>query len=117
MAELLEKPFKSRARVSRTSANARVCPRSRTSGMPSKILSHPDRKPSSTLTLHEERDDRTSRARRPPPRLDILSSLPCDWWVLELREERALLATLEVVREYWNGGASPQSPSGLAAIR
>ena len=33
-------------------------------------------------------------------RLDLLCSLPCDWWVLELREEAALLRTLRVVREY-----------------
>jgi sugar phosphate isomerase/epimerase len=33
-------------------------------------------------------------------RLDVLQSLPCDWWVLELRDEPALLATLKVMREY-----------------
>ena len=34
-------------------------------------------------------------------RLRLLTELPlCDWWVLELREERALLQTLEVVQEF-----------------
>ncbi len=33
-------------------------------------------------------------------RLELLSSVPCDWWVLELRDKRALLATLDVVREF-----------------
>ncbi len=33
-------------------------------------------------------------------RLELLSSTPCDWWVLELREKRALLATLDVVRQF-----------------
>jgi len=33
-------------------------------------------------------------------RLQLLSSIPCDWWVLELREETALLATLDIVREF-----------------
>ena len=34
-------------------------------------------------------------------RLRILSRLPlCDWWVLELREKRALLNTLKVVRQF-----------------
>jgi sugar phosphate isomerase/epimerase len=52
---------------------------------------------------HEERDDR----HLPPgsiedirERLELLSSLSCDWWVLELREEKALFDTLEVVRNY-----------------
>ena len=46
-------------------------------------------------------------------RLDLLSSLPCEWWVLELREERPLIATLAVVRQYLKeqagDGLSPQS--------
>lgn len=52
---------------------------------------------------HEEMDD----GHVPPgtledirERLELLSALSCDWWVLELREERALLATLEVVRGF-----------------
>jgi sugar phosphate isomerase/epimerase len=52
---------------------------------------------------HEERDDQ----HLPPQHLDdlaqrlqLLSTLPCDWWVLELRDEQALSSTLRVVREY-----------------
>lgn len=33
-------------------------------------------------------------------RLTILSYLPCDWWVLELREGESLRVTHEVVREF-----------------
>lgn len=36
-------------------------------------------------------------------RLDVLIGLPlCDWWVLELREEQALIKMLSVAREYFN---------------
>lgn len=45
-------------------------------------------------------------------RLDLLRSLCCDWWVLELREEKALLATLGVVREF----LSTCDPSGQEPI-
>jgi sugar phosphate isomerase/epimerase len=52
---------------------------------------------------HEEMDD----GHVPPgsledirERLELLSALSCNWWVLELREEKALLATLEVVRGF-----------------
>ena len=35
-------------------------------------------------------------------RLELLTRLPlCDWWLLELREEQALMQTLEVVREFF----------------
>lgn len=33
-------------------------------------------------------------------RLHLLSCLPCDWWVLELREESALFSTFKVVYEF-----------------
>jgi sugar phosphate isomerase/epimerase len=54
---------------------------------------------------HEEND----RGHEPPadlrdlePRLRLVESLPlCHWWVLELREEEALLKTLRVVREFF----------------
>ncbi len=36
-------------------------------------------------------------------RLDLLASIGCDWWVLELREKSPLLATLEIVRKYLEG--------------
>lgn len=52
---------------------------------------------------HEERDG----GHTPPEnvedlrdRLELLTTLSCDWWVLELREEEALGATLKVVREF-----------------
>jgi sugar phosphate isomerase/epimerase len=38
-------------------------------------------------------------------RLELLRTLSCDWWVLELREEQALLATLGMVREFLSGDA------------
>lgn len=35
-------------------------------------------------------------------RLNLLGRLPlCDWWVLELREEQALRATLAIIREHF----------------
>jgi hypothetical protein len=52
---------------------------------------------------HEERDNRHT----PPEKLEdvvdrlhLLNSLPCDWWVLELREEQVLHSTLEVVQQF-----------------
>lgn len=43
-------------------------------------------------------------------RLDVLHQVPCEWWVLELREKEPLLATLAVVREYLEraGDARPR---------
>jgi sugar phosphate isomerase/epimerase len=59
---------------------------------------------------HEERDN----GHLPPERLDdmadrlsVLSCLSCDWWVLELREEAALLSTLRVVRQFIDGSWRP----------
>lgn len=52
---------------------------------------------------HEERDDRHTAPGSLADledRLHLLTCLPCDWWVLELREEKALLETLRVVREF-----------------
>jgi hypothetical protein len=45
-------------------------------------------------------------------RLDLLVSLGCHWWVLELRERDPLMTTLGAVREYLEscdltGGANP----------
>lgn len=52
----------------------------------------------------------------PPRRLDdvvdrlcLLSSLPCDWWVLELREEAALFSTLRVVRQFMDAFRGDES--------
>lgn len=59
---------------------------------------------------HEERDN----GHLPPKgledmldRLSLLTSLPCDWWVLELRQEAALLSTLRVVRQFMD--SNPKS--------
>ncbi|MCE5333136.1 MAG: sugar phosphate isomerase/epimerase [Desulfobacteraceae bacterium] len=41
-------------------------------------------------------------------RLDLLGTIGCDWWVLELRREAPLLQTLEVVRQYLD--ETPQGP-------
>jgi len=52
---------------------------------------------------HEERDDThipPARVEDLRYRLDLLNRIPCTWWVLELREINALMATLRVVREY-----------------
>lgn len=54
---------------------------------------------------HEERNE----THLPPScledildRLDLLHTLPCDWWVLELRNREALWATRRVVQEYFD---------------
>jgi hypothetical protein len=65
-------------------------------------MPHPERAFNAHI-YHEEVDDR-----HVPPvclddvrgRLDLLASLLCNWWVLELREEAPLLTTLKIVREY-----------------
>lgn len=52
---------------------------------------------------HEERDSTHFPPRKVEDvfdRLSLLSSLPCDWWVLELREKEALQTALKVVREF-----------------
>ena len=70
------------------------------------VMPHPERVFNAHI-YHEEIDDR-----HVPPgctddiraRLDLLSSLSCDWWVLELREEPPLLSTLKAVRDYFENG-------------
>ncbi len=70
------------------------------------VMPHPGRVFNAHI-YHEEIDnrhvppDRVSDIRE---RLDLLTSLSCGWWVLELREEAPLMATLKVVREYLDGG-------------
>lgn len=45
-------------------------------------------------------------------RLLLLQKLPlCTWWVLELREEGALLQTLRIVRQFLSPGAPPPGSS------
>ncbi len=70
------------------------------------VMPHQDRVFNAHI-YHEEVDDR-----HVPPaslddikgRLDLLFSLSCGWWVLELRDEAPLLATLKAVREYLQNG-------------
>jgi len=61
------------------------------------------------LNAHIYHEEAKNRHLSPPDlpaiedRLRLLTKLPrCDWWVLELREERALLETLAVVREFFH---------------
>ena len=63
---------------------------------------------------HEEKDHQ----HLPPGKLEdlhdrlrMLHQLPwCDWWVLELKEERSLLKTLEVVQEFLRQGCKNLYP-------
>jgi sugar phosphate isomerase/epimerase len=67
------------------------------------VAPHPERILNAHV-YHEERDDVHLPAERLEDledRLPLLTPLPlCDWWVLELRETEALLATLRLVREF-----------------
>jgi sugar phosphate isomerase/epimerase len=103
--DLFEKLIrKSNARVTLDIGHARVC-----SSVESQhycfedfVLPHADRVMNAHV-YHEEREDR-----HVPPnaledvleRLTLLRCLPCDWWTLEIREEKGLLSTLRVVREF-----------------
>jgi sugar phosphate isomerase/epimerase len=58
---------------------------------------------------HEERDDEhlpPNRLEDVAERLDLLSSLSCDWWVLELRRPAALFQTLSIINEYLGSNTS-----------
>jgi hypothetical protein len=64
---------------------------------------------------HEERNDRHTAPESLADledRLHLLTCLPCDWWVLELREEKALLETLRVVREFLGDAPEDRSHQG-----
>jgi len=81
------------------------------------MLAHPERFLNAHI-YHEE----TMEGHLPPvtladmeDRLRLLRSLPlCDWWVLELREEKALVQTLRIVREYLEREPVPNA-AGRAA--
>ncbi len=69
---------------------------------------------------HEERNDRhtaPSSLEDLVDRLHLLTCLPCDWWVLELREEKALLDTLRVVREFLGDGPNEHFEGSLCGFR
>lgn len=85
--------------------HARVCQPVLTGGYRLKdfVLPHPERVVNAHV-YHEE----NAQGHMPPAsladmesRLRLLDTLPlCDWWVLELREEKALRQTLDIVEEY-----------------
>jgi sugar phosphate isomerase/epimerase len=85
--------------------HARVCRSVRSTAYHVKdfTLPHPER----ILNAHVYHEE-TSEGHVPPTkvadledRLEMLQRLPnCDWWVLEIREEKGLLQTLRRVREF-----------------
>ena len=95
---------KTKAGITLDIGHARVCDsvQCRVFDLEDFVMPHPERVINAHV-YHEEIDDR-----HVPPmclddvrgRLDLLCSLSCNWWVLELREEAPLLATLKIVREY-----------------
>jgi sugar phosphate isomerase/epimerase len=103
--ELFEKLVrKSRAGVTLDIGHARASPsvESQHYAVEDFVLPHHDRVFNAHV-YHEERDD----GHTPPEKLEdvvdrlhLLNSLPCDWWVLELREEQVLHSTLEVVQQF-----------------
>ena len=69
---------------------------------------------------HEEREDKHTPPTRlgdMVERLGLLSWLPCDWWVLELREESALIQTLGVVREFLEAAPVEKPQEYLAMVQ
>jgi sugar phosphate isomerase/epimerase len=95
---------KTKAGITLDIGHARVCQsvQCRIFDLEDFVMPHPERTFNAHI-YHEELCDRHV----PPVRLDdvrdllvLLCSLSCNWWVLELREEAPLLATLKIVREY-----------------
>ena len=87
--------------------HARVSPEvmSRNFDLDDFVSPHPERFLGAHI-YHEDRIDEThlppETARDVEERLNILLRLPaCNWWLLELREERPLLKTLDVVLDYF----------------
>jgi hypothetical protein len=78
------------------------------------VAPHPERFINAHV-YHEE----TEAGHQPPrsltdlqDRLDLLRRLPlCHWWVLELRDEAALFATLRVVRQYLDSLTAGRPPA------
>ncbi len=120
--ELFEKLVrKSNAGVTLDIGHARMSPsvRNQRFAFEDFIAPHYDRICNAHI-YHEERDDRHTAPTGPADMLDrlrILSCLPCDWWVLELREESALIETLRVVREFLDAIPAGQPPEYLAMIQ
>lgn len=80
------------------------------------VAPHPER----VLNAHIYHREEPSLGHIPPrelsdieDRLHLLRRLPlCDWWVLELREEDPLLATLAIISEFFG---SEEIPGALSA--
>ena len=69
---------------------------------------------------HEESNDGHTAPERLDDvldRLQLLSCLPCDWWVLELRDENALFSTLEVVRKFFDAAPDERPAQYLGMLR
>jgi sugar phosphate isomerase/epimerase len=118
--ELFEKLVrKSRAGVTLDIGHATVCSSVQSRGYTFEdfVAPHPEKVFNAHL-YHEECNDRHLPPQRPDDlrdRLHVLSCLPCcDWWVLELREEPALLATLGIVKDYLDTMPGRQA-QGLAS--
>ena len=120
--QLFEKLIrKSRAGITLDLGHARVCSSVETQGYTFEdfVAPHPQKIINAHI-YHEERDDRHLPPRSLDDlrhRLDVLSGLPCDWWVLELREEPALLATLDIVREYLDGRSDRQAQESASTLK
>jgi len=102
--------------------HARCCAsvRSRSNRIEDFMLAHPERFLNAHI-YHQE----TIEGHLPPViladienRLRMLRSLPyCDWWVLELREEKALVQTLRIVREFLEAEPLSIASSHASIIR
>jgi len=102
--------------------HARSCAsvRSRSNRIEDFMLAHPERFLNAHI-YHQE----TIEGHLPPgtladieDRLRMLRSLPfCDWWVLELREEKALVQTLRIVREFLEAEPLSIASSHASIIR
>lgn len=69
------------------------------------VAPHPERFLNAHVYDHETLDGHTAPETLADieTRLNVLTGLPlCDWWVLELREERPLVKMLSVAREFWS---------------
>jgi sugar phosphate isomerase/epimerase len=69
---------------------------------------------------HEEKDNEHTAPERLDDvldRLQLLSCLPCDWWVLELREESALFSTLDVIRKFFDAAPNEHPAQYLGTLR
>ncbi len=109
--ELFEKLVrKSNAAVTLDIGHARVSPsvQSQHYGFEDFVSPHPERVCNAHIYHEEANDGHTAPERLNDiyERLQLLSYLPCDWWVLELREANALFSTLEIVRKFFDAASN-----------